>query len=110
MLNKARREANEKIEELGGGHSVFFACLREQKLEDPRWDWDVKLDENNVVTAIWWQSPTQVELTRRFYDVLINNNTYCHDQYGYPLNLGVSFNEIPRTSHLSITRNCNRQF
>ncbi|KAJ7833513.1 hypothetical protein B0H14DRAFT_2364266, partial [Mycena olivaceomarginata] len=110
MLNKARREAHQKIEELGGDIQSVCARLRELKVEDPRWDWDVKLDENNVVTAIWWQSPTQVELTRRFYDVLINDNTYRRNQYGYPLNIGTVMNKTSSTSDICISRNYNRQF
>jgi hypothetical protein len=90
VLNEARKVANQKIEELGGDIQTVFSRLRELKEVDPRWDWDVKLDESNMVVALWWQSPTQVELSRRFYDVLINDNTYCRNQYGYPLNIDMS--------------------
>lgn len=40
--------------------------------------------------ALWWQSPTQAELTRRYSDILLNDNTYCRNQYGYPLDIGKS--------------------
>ncbi|KAJ6552430.1 hypothetical protein DFH09DRAFT_925141, partial [Mycena vulgaris] len=50
--------------------------------------------------AVWWQSPTQVELSRRFYDILINDNTYCRNQYGYPLNLGIVINNFGKTRNI----------
>jgi hypothetical protein len=74
----------------GGEFQSVLSKLRELKEVDPRWDWDVLLDENQVVTALWWQSPTQADLCRRFYDALINDNTYCRNQYGYLLNIGGS--------------------
>ncbi|KAJ7205782.1 hypothetical protein GGX14DRAFT_397480 [Mycena pura] len=55
---------------------------------------------NQVVTALWWQSPTQAELSRRFYDVLINDNTYCRNQYGYPLNIGIAIDNFGSTRNV----------
>lgn len=77
------------MQALGGDIPSVLAKLRELKDVDARWDWDVKLDEKGVVVALWWQSPTQVELSQRFYDILINDDTYCRNQYGYPLNIGI---------------------
>jgi hypothetical protein len=88
LINSARKKANEEVQALGGDIPSVLAKLRELKDVDARWDWDVKLDEKGVVVALWWQSPTQVELSQRFYDILINDDTYCRNQYGYPLNIG----------------------
>jgi hypothetical protein len=89
LINSARKEAHTDVMALGGDIPSVLAKLRALKEEDPRWDCYVKLDENQVVVALWWQSPKQIDLARRFYDVLINDNTYCRNQYGYPLNIGI---------------------
>ncbi|KAF8161944.1 hypothetical protein K438DRAFT_1776222 [Mycena galopus ATCC 62051] len=104
MINTARKEANQLVQELGGDIQTVFARLRELKEEDPRWDWDVKFDENHVVVAIWWQSPTQVDLARQFYDILINDNTYCRNQYGYPLNIGIVIDNFGSVSPAEFDR------
>ncbi|KAJ7123891.1 hypothetical protein C8R43DRAFT_840170, partial [Mycena crocata] len=100
LINAARKEANEVYLALGGDMPSVLAKLRELRELDPRWDWDVKLDEHQVVIALWWQSPNQAVLARRFYDILINDNTYCRNQYGYPLNIGIVIDNF------GSTRNC----
>ncbi|KAF7359582.1 hypothetical protein MVEN_00681900 [Mycena venus] len=100
IINGARKMANEEILALGGDVPSVLSRLRELKEENPRWDWDVKLDGNQVVIALWWQSPEQVDLARRFSDVLINDNTYCRNQYGYPLNIGIIIDNFGKS------RNC----
>ncbi|KAJ7181500.1 hypothetical protein C8R43DRAFT_852471, partial [Mycena crocata] len=100
LINAARKEANEAYLALGGDMPSVLAKLRELRELDPRWDWDVKLDEHQVVIALRWQSPDQAVLARRFYDILINDNTYCRNQYGYPLNIGIVIDNF------GSTRNC----
>jgi hypothetical protein len=94
LINAARREAREEVRTLGGDIPSVLAKLRELKELDPRWDWDVLLDEKQVVIGLWWQSPIQADLSRRYSDILINDNTYCRNQYGYPLNIGSFFNHV----------------
>ncbi|KAJ7790178.1 hypothetical protein B0H14DRAFT_3501929 [Mycena olivaceomarginata] len=100
LINGARKTANEEILALGGDIPAVLSRLRELKEENPRWDWDVKFDERQVVIALWWQSPEQVDLAHRFYDILINDNTYCRNQYGYPLNIGIIIDNFGKS------RNC----
>ncbi|KAJ7026265.1 hypothetical protein C8F04DRAFT_1297965 [Mycena alexandri] len=54
MLNKSRREAREQVEVLGGDMRSILASL-----EEKGWDHSVQMDAENVVTALWWQSPEQ---------------------------------------------------
>ena len=65
-MNDARAEARNVVKGLGGDFGAILARIRELKEHDPRWDFDIKLDGNQVVIALWWQSPTQAELTRRY--------------------------------------------
>ena len=64
--------------------------LQQKHAEDSRWNHELRLNENQQVIRLWWQSPIQAELTRRFPDILINDNTYNRNTYGYPLNIGIS--------------------
>jgi len=58
-------------------------------LEEKSWLHYLKLDEDQIITGIWWQSPLQGELCRHYGDILINDNTYTQNQNGYPLNIGI---------------------
>ncbi|KAF8239477.1 hypothetical protein L208DRAFT_1236878, partial [Tricholoma matsutake] len=49
----------------------------------------IQLDENQVLIGLWWQSPAQVTLLQQFSDLLITDNSYNRNQYGYPLNIGI---------------------
>ncbi|KAJ7016380.1 hypothetical protein C8F04DRAFT_1345415 [Mycena alexandri] len=84
MLNKSRREAREQVEVLGGDMRSILASL-----EEKGWDHSVQMDAENVVTALWWQSPEQKTLTLRYTDILINDNAANRNDKQYPLNTGI---------------------
>jgi hypothetical protein len=54
-----------------------------------QWRWKIKASEDGRVRVLWWMSPQQLTLARQFPDLLLNDNTYCRNQYGYPLNIGI---------------------
>jgi hypothetical protein len=84
IINDARSKARAEVNSLGGDFAAIIACLEEYS-----WLHFLRLDEGQVVTGIWWQSPLQGELCRRYGDILINDNTYARNQNGYPLNIGI---------------------
>jgi len=84
IINDARGKARAEVNNLGGDFAAIIASLEEKS-----WLRFLKLDENQVVTGIWWQSPLQGELCRRYGDILVNDNTYARNQNGYPLNIGI---------------------
>ena len=69
-------------------HAVI-AKLEELARETHRWLSHIKINKDGVVTGIWWQSPLQRDLSQHYGDVLINDNTYGHNEAGYPLNIGI---------------------
>lgn len=71
IINDARSKARAEVNDLGGDFAAIVASL-----EEKTWLHYLKLDEDQVVTGIWWQSPLQGELCRRYGDILINDNTY----------------------------------
>ena len=71
IINDARSKARAEVNNLGGDFAAIVASL-----EEKTWLHYLKLDEDQVVTGIWWQSPLQGELCRRYGDILINDNTY----------------------------------
>jgi hypothetical protein len=84
IINDARRKACAEVNSLGGDFAAIIVSL-----EEKGWLRFLKLDEDQVVTGIWWQSPLQGELCQRYGDILINDNTYARNQNGYPLNIGI---------------------
>ncbi|KAF5336786.1 hypothetical protein D9758_017709 [Tetrapyrgos nigripes] len=56
---------------------------------EPGWRYRMRVNESGTVTAIFWQSPLQVELAKRYGDVVINDNSYNRVDNQYPLNIGI---------------------
>jgi hypothetical protein len=89
IVNTARKQAQDEVASLGGDIPAILASLTQKSSMEHGWRYHLKLDETSVVTGIWWQSPLQGELGRRYGDVLINDNTYNRNRSGYPLNIGI---------------------
>lgn len=89
VINKAHREAQEEVKSLGGDVTSILASLDKQIANGEGWHYKLKLDKDQVVTGLFWQSPTQIELCQQFSNILINDNTYNRNQYQYPLNIGI---------------------
>jgi len=77
-----------------------IANLQQKQAVDPQWQFQLHLNESSVVTGLWWQSPTQAELTHRFHDIIINDSTYNQNQYGYPLNLAIGIDNFGKSQNL----------
>lgn len=100
LVNASRANARKEIEALGGDTAAIIESLAAKKNEDSRWEYHLLLDETQTIVGLWWQSPTQAELTRRFSDILINDNTYNRNQYGYPLNIGIGVDNFGSSRNL----------
>lgn len=90
IINSSRKEARDEVKRLGGDIHAIIRSLEEKNRTDPGWRYHLKVDpETSTVMAVFWQSPIQVELARRFGDVIINDNSYNKVDCQYPLNTGV---------------------
>ncbi|THU82685.1 hypothetical protein K435DRAFT_808084 [Dendrothele bispora CBS 962.96] len=89
LLNESRRAVKDEIHALGGDVQAILHNLEAKSRTEPGWRYCVKANENGTVTAIFWQSPLQMELARRYGDVLINDNSYNRVDVLYPLNTGI---------------------
>lgn len=90
ILNKGRADAREEVVALGGDVAAILSYIRQRILEGQDWRYDILLDAQQKVTGIWWASPEQVKLLRRYWDLLLNDNSYNRNQYGYPTNIGIA--------------------
>ncbi|KAF7371978.1 hypothetical protein MVEN_00055800 [Mycena venus] len=87
--NQARSEARQEVNRLGGDVQAILASLETLSQSEPGWAYSVQMDTNGVVTALWWQSPEQAQLTGRYTDILINDNSYNRNDKQYPLSIGI---------------------
>ena len=87
-MAKARSNAREEIVAAGGDFHAILASLAEKEQKEG-WKYEVQMNESNTITAIWWQSDVQNELSRRYHDLLLNDNTYNRNNCGYILNIGI---------------------
>ena len=62
-MNATCCDACDEVISLGGDVNAIICSLWE--CTDEGWRYHLEIDSNQVVTGIWWQSPLQVELTRR---------------------------------------------
>ncbi|KAF9087129.1 hypothetical protein BGX27_002988, partial [Mortierella sp. AM989] len=53
--------------------------LKQWKLRDDRWFFDFERDENNRLQRVFWMSPSQQDLYRRYSDVIINDRFELED-------------------------------
>lgn len=90
MIDKVRREGREEVRALGGDIPAVISALQEKIRNGEAWTFHMQFDENGTVTSLWWQSPEQAKLSRRYSDILINDNTYNRNQYQYPLDIGIA--------------------
>jgi MULE transposase domain len=100
LINSSRSEANIAIKALGGDVATVLARLQELKDEDPGWQYEIQLDENQRLVSLWWQSPTQADLCRRYSDLLLNDDTYNRNQYAYPLSIGIGIDNLGHSRNL----------
>ncbi|KAJ6485399.1 hypothetical protein C8R47DRAFT_938823, partial [Mycena vitilis] len=89
MRNQARKEAYADIEAMGGDIQAILNTLEENNRTGPGWDFGLQMDSQNVVVTLWWQSPLQAELTGRYTDILINDNSYNRNDKQYSLSIGI---------------------
>ena len=67
---------------------ILLRRIRELQREDPDWVVEpVTDDATGELKALFWMSPLQVQLARRFHHVLLHNNTYRSNRFGMPLGI-----------------------
>ncbi|KAG0199057.1 hypothetical protein BGX31_004392, partial [Mortierella sp. GBA43] len=57
--------------------------LRESKL--PVWFYRSRVDEDNILTGVFWMSPHQVTLYRRYHDIVVHDTTAGTNRFGMSL-------------------------
>ncbi|RXW11648.1 hypothetical protein EST38_g14207 [Candolleomyces aberdarensis] len=82
-------EPQQTVKQGGGDFAAILEDLMLKNRDDPGWMSFVRMDANSTVTGIWWQSPRQGALLRQYGDIILNDNTYNRNQYGYALNIGI---------------------
>lgn len=84
MLNKLRAERRVEVVAKGGDFQAIITHVHQRIEEGEDWFIRIRLDETGTITAIFWQSPNQRTLARRFYDIVINDNAQNRNQYQFP--------------------------
>ena len=90
IINQARKNAREDVERLGGDVNAVLTDLRQRNEAGEGWSYHIRLDDSQTLVALWWQSNAQARLGKRYSDILLNDNSYNRNQYGYPLNIGIA--------------------
>ena len=88
VMVKAWNNTQKEIAATGGDFHAILTTLAE-KAQTEGWKFEVQMDESNTITAIWWQSGMQNELSRCYHNILLNDNTYNQNNCRYILNIGI---------------------
>ncbi|KAJ7607827.1 hypothetical protein DFH06DRAFT_971911, partial [Mycena polygramma] len=59
MMNKARREAREEVDSLGGDMASIITEVTRKGETEHGWRHSLRLNDQQVVVGFWWQSPIQ---------------------------------------------------
>ena len=89
IMNKACFDAQQEVAAMGGDIPAILKYIRERLSEGQDWRYDILLNTQQKVTGIWWMSPVQVKLACRYWDLLLNDDSYNRNLYGYPTNIGI---------------------
>lgn len=100
VLNGTRKEKREVVNSLGGDVGAILALLDEAIEHGEMWNRRMLIDEIGVCVGVWWQSPTQADLARRFHNLVLNDNSYNRNQYQYPLNLGIAIDNQGKSRNI----------
>lgn len=85
MAQKAAKRATEEAFVAGGDFASLITILTELAQRDPRWRWQLELDDEGRASLLCWMSPAQGRALRRYGDVLINDMTAGTNAYRWPL-------------------------
>ncbi|KAL4259473.1 MULE transposase domain-containing protein [Pleurotus pulmonarius] len=99
LITAARKEAKNEVAGHGGDMAAILAIL-EEKAELEGYKYKIKLDENQKVTGLWWQSGVMSELLVRFSDILINDNTANRNDCGYALDIGIIVDNFGKSRNI----------
>lgn len=100
LLNVSRREAMDEIRQRGGDMHAIFTELQQLRQTEPGWEFRADTDNDGRLLALWWQSSAQADLAAKYGDVIINDNTYNRNQYGYTLNIGIVINGMGKSRNI----------
>ncbi|KAJ7465199.1 hypothetical protein FB451DRAFT_1179375 [Mycena latifolia] len=89
MINKAHRELQQEVNALGGDMATIIAEVTQKSETEHGWRHALRLNDQQVIVGFWWQSPIQAALTKRYGDILLNDDTYNRNRYGYPPDIGI---------------------
>ncbi|GJJ76621.1 zinc finger SWIM domain-containing protein 3 [Entomortierella parvispora] len=82
-IQKAKNSAH-----IGGSEAAeLHKILQDKTRNDKDWFFATDLDENGRLRRMFWMSPSQRYLYRRYRDVVISDNTYKTNRFGMPLNV-----------------------
>ena len=83
IYNLCQNNKNERPDSL-----LFLDILFEKITQDPRWKVFVRhTGSENRLSGIFWMSPSQQELYRRFSDIVLNDNTCKTNKYNMYLSV-----------------------
>lgn len=89
LINNARRESQAEIEAAGGDINALIRRLEQANQEDVRNNHRIRTSAEGRVVGIWWQTANQHSFLLQYHDILLNDNSYGRNKYGYYLNVGL---------------------
>ena len=102
LMDGAKRASRLRVSDIGGDMIATVSLLLKKKESDARWVVHAEVDaETNRFRRVFWMSPAQVTLARRFGDVIVNDITLMRNQYNVPLNVWVVIDHQFKTRNIA---------
>ena len=93
-ISKLKKDRKDNPTQSDAGELI--ALLSKKKAESDYF-FDFQLDSDHRLKSVFWSSPVQILLARRFCDVLIFDNTYKTNRWNMPLAIFCIVDEFNRT-------------
>lgn len=90
IVANAIQKAKIKASRYDGSEAAeLFKILQGKAQEDKDWFIATELDSKGRLQRIFWMSPSQRSLYRRYRDIVLNDNTFKTNRFHMPLNVVV---------------------
>lgn len=85
-VTNAIQKARNNVYSDGSEAAELYKLLQDKARKDKEWYFATELDAEGRLQRIFWMSPSQRSLYRRYRDVVLSDNTFKTNRFGMPFN------------------------
>jgi hypothetical protein len=100
IMNQARAAGRDNVHRLGGDFMSVLKRLQDLNKEGEGWYVDFRINNDGIITSLFWASPEQRRLALLHNDIVLNDSAHNRNRYQMPLNIGIAIDEFGRSVNI----------